>query len=408
MADEMNTDERAAIIRAAVAAMPHTNPMVADDLLGGFTMHTEVDDIVAIYQAASAQGFRDGVASLSAAEPAVAVPSVGWPDWCPEAFSALVMLDRMDVGPDDDARVDAVSAIVCSMAEKLRPSTAPALTQGAASPEGAVYAEMPQLCVLHRDLHTGDLITGYDEDDLRDFADRTHAIRIASHGQAPDQPAAVHCKGRNCAAVDGRGHSAECFSDHDRTISGLDTPGNHHPTARYVGYRGEPCNPAFTKDEQAAWREGAAARITPSPQAAQQAPAGAQSEDVQRARLIAAIAQRWIGDRTHLGALIYLDDLAWALKILSAAPAAPSTPEAGGWMPIETAPNDGRALLVWPPTWPSRSCSVAVYNEDQYAKTPRPYWERDDALGKVMYSRGKPPLLWQPLPASPTIEGESK
>lgn len=41
------------IIRAAVAAMPHTNPGVADDLLGGFTMHTEADDIVAIWKAAA-------------------------------------------------------------------------------------------------------------------------------------------------------------------------------------------------------------------------------------------------------------------------------------------------------------------------------------------------------------------
>lgn len=59
MADEMN-GEREAIIRAAVAAMPHTNPLVADDLLGGFTMHTEADDIVAIFMA--------GRASLAAAQ----------------------------------------------------------------------------------------------------------------------------------------------------------------------------------------------------------------------------------------------------------------------------------------------------------------------------------------------------
>jgi hypothetical protein len=40
------------IIRLAVAAMPHTNPMVADDLLSGHTMHTEANDIVAIWRAA--------------------------------------------------------------------------------------------------------------------------------------------------------------------------------------------------------------------------------------------------------------------------------------------------------------------------------------------------------------------
>ena len=46
--------DREAVIRAAVAAMPHTNPMVADDLLGGFTMHTEADDVIAIFEAGRA------------------------------------------------------------------------------------------------------------------------------------------------------------------------------------------------------------------------------------------------------------------------------------------------------------------------------------------------------------------
>lgn len=93
----------------------------------------------------------------------------------------------------------------------------------------------------------------------------------ASRGQAPAQPATVHCKGRNCAAVDGYGHSDECASDHERAASGLDTAGNRNPVARYDGYRGAPCNPAYTKDQQAAWLEGCEARnrqgITPSPQA---------------------------------------------------------------------------------------------------------------------------------------------
>lgn len=47
---EQQSDEQ--IIRAAVAAMPHTNPGVADDLIQGFTMHTEAEDIVAIWRAA--------------------------------------------------------------------------------------------------------------------------------------------------------------------------------------------------------------------------------------------------------------------------------------------------------------------------------------------------------------------
>ena len=108
----------------------------------------------------------------------------------------------------------------------------------------------------------------------------------ASHGQAPAQPATVHCKGRNCAAVDGYCHSDECASDHERAASGLDTAGNRNPVARYDGYRGAPCNPAYTKDQQAAWLEGYEARnrqgITPSPQAAQQAVEGGDAEDAAR------------------------------------------------------------------------------------------------------------------------------
>lgn len=82
---------------------------------------------------------------------------------------------------------------------------------------------------------------------------------------------------------------------------------------------------------------------------------------------------------------------------------------AAGWLPIETAPKDGSAVLVHPPTWDdsARTCSVATYNLDQYAMKPRPYWERDDAMGKVGYSRDKPPTHWRPLPPAPSTEGES-
>lgn len=78
--------------------------------------------------------------------------------------------------------------------------------------------------------------------------------------------------------------------------------------------------------------------------------------------------------------------------------------EAAGWLPIETAPKDGSAVLVHPPTWDdsARTCSVAKYNLDKYAMKPRPYWERDDAMGKVGYSRDKPPTHWRPLPPAPS------
>lgn len=56
------TDEE--IIKAAVAAMPYTNPLVAEDLQAGFTMHTEKEDILAIWQAAI-KAEREACANLA-------------------------------------------------------------------------------------------------------------------------------------------------------------------------------------------------------------------------------------------------------------------------------------------------------------------------------------------------------
>ena len=137
--------------------------------------------------------------------------------------------------------------------------------QATAAQPGVVYAELP----VPNYPKSGGFPGTFAEAQMRAFADATHTLR-ASHGQAPAQPATVHCKGRNCAAVDGYGHSDECASDHERAASGLDTAGNRNPVARYDGYRGAPCNPAYTKDQRAAWLEGYEARnrqgITPSPQ----------------------------------------------------------------------------------------------------------------------------------------------
>lgn len=78
MADDTNTAGREAIIRAAVAAMPHIDPLVADDLLDGVTMRTEADDIVAIFQAG-----RASLAASAGSEPVAAA-----------AQSALETLER--------------------------------------------------------------------------------------------------------------------------------------------------------------------------------------------------------------------------------------------------------------------------------------------------------------------------
>lgn len=71
------------------------------------------------------------------------------------------------------------------------------------------------------------------------------------------------------------------------------------------------------------------------------------------------------------------------------------------WQSIESAPKDGSPIVVWPPTWTGIS-SCARWNEDKYAKNPKPYWSRVDDGGRVMASRGNPPTHWMPLPAAPT------
>lgn len=76
-----------------------------------------------------------------------------------------------------------------------------------------------------------------------------------------------------------------------------------------------------------------------------------------------------------------------------------------GWQPIETAPKD-QTVLVYPPLWSGRTCSIARYNDDKYCKKPAPYWHRDDDLGQKTRSRGVPPTHWMPIPASPTPDKE--
>lgn len=78
------------------------------------------------------------------------------------------------------------------------------------------------------------------------------------------------------------------------------------------------------------------------------------------------------------------------------------TDEVEKWQPIATAPIDGTAILVYPPLWNDRTCSVAKYDDDSFAKKPRPFWRRDDAFGNVTFSRDKPPTHGMPMPRVPT------
>jgi hypothetical protein len=70
------------------------------------------------------------------------------------------------------------------------------------------------------------------------------------------------------------------------------------------------------------------------------------------------------------------------------------------WQPIETAPKDGRYVIVWPPTF-TGVVSCARWDEDKYLKRPRPYWSRTDDMGRSTMSREKQPTHWMPLPPPP-------
>lgn len=74
----------------------------------------------------------------------------------------------------------------------------------------------------------------------------------------------------------------------------------------------------------------------------------------------------------------------------------------GEWQPIETAPKDGSPVLVYPPLWVNKTCSIAKYNDDKFAKKPKPYWNRDDCFGRITENRMKPPTHWMPLPLPPS------
>lgn len=78
-----------------------------------------------------------------------------------------------------------------------------------------------------------------------------------------------------------------------------------------------------------------------------------------------------------------------------------------GWQPIETAPRDGTIVLVHPATWTGMSASPARWDDNRYAKHPRPYWNRIDTVSAHI-SRAYEPTHWQPLPEPPSEEFSEK
>ena len=76
---------------------------------------------------------------------------------------------------------------------------------------------------------------------------------------------------------------------------------------------------------------------------------------------------------------------------LAEARAALTAAKAGGWLPIETAPKDGTAVLVSE----GRFCSCVEWNEEF------DWWAVDDNKLGPFRLRGAAPTHWQPLPNPP-------
>jgi hypothetical protein len=68
----------------------------------------------------------------------------------------------------------------------------------------------------------------------------------------------IECKGKNCEALYGVGHSEECGIEHENAAHC--GAGKRHPTARYRGYTLEPLDGNANMDEKYAWKEGYFAR----------------------------------------------------------------------------------------------------------------------------------------------------
>jgi len=68
------------------------------------------------------------------------------------------------------------------------------------------------------------------------------------------------------------------------------------------------------------------------------------------------------------------------------------------WQPIETAPKDARILCVM-----SDRVQIAQWDDDRYAKKPRPFWRTYGSLGKNN-ERHCQPTVWMPLPEPPKIK----
>jgi hypothetical protein len=75
------------------------------------------------------------------------------------------------------------------------------------------------------------------------------------------------------------------------------------------------------------------------------------------------------------------------------------------WQPIELAPKDKIILLYRPGHCvPWQSVAPGKYDDDKYAKRPRPFWVSWLLCSGKTDDRAYPPTHWIPMPNPPASE----
>lgn len=82
------------------------------------------------------------------------------------------------------------------------------------------------------------------------------------------------------------------------------------------------------------------------------------------------------------------------------------------WQPIETAPKDGRQLLLWIPSFGSLGTMVTAYwFLDEGKPRPKPSWRNTGSMTRLTPQKWSPykatlgqPTHWMPLPAGPVSQ----
>lgn len=69
------------------------------------------------------------------------------------------------------------------------------------------------------------------------------------------------------------------------------------------------------------------------------------------------------------------------------------------WQPIETAPRDDRRILGYFPH--HGNIERIWWNDDRYAKKPRPFWNNSHDWSRTSDARRKQPTHWMPFPEPP-------